>query len=75
MESTNEIYFVETEAIRILNEFHSSLAQLTFTIQCRNEIMKVKYENLMPALIPTSEYQYSTIRYYTLIIQIYHLEK
>jgi len=56
-----DMYFVESEARTVMEDYQRTLGHITRAIRARNSATSILYENLIPSWIPNS--QYSTVHY------------
>jgi len=52
----SEVYFVESEALQILDDFRKAMCQLSLAITARNDLQQQYYENVCPQVIAPSKY-------------------
>ena len=51
-----EMYFVESAARTVVEEYQRELGHITRAIRARNTATSILYENLIPSWIPNSQY-------------------
>jgi len=49
-----EVYFIESEVLKILEEFRHAMCQLSLAIRARNDLQRHYYENVCPRFIAAS---------------------
>jgi len=52
--SCGEVYFIEPEIVKILEELRQAMRQLSLAIQARNDLTLNYYDNVCPRFIATS---------------------
>jgi len=50
------MYFVESDAKTVMEQYQRELVQITRAIRARNTATSILYENLIPSWIPDSQY-------------------